>query len=383
MVKSNNGGAWPYHLYNGTKPELQGSYVKCATNPCRMHQPSEHIMATSPEDAYAQAHQNDSYGFGANTANNNNPKIKEEIEYLALKGYTPELYYANSNLDTETKLELVRPGDEIMDKHGLTYRLIAGYPTGTMNAVCINDGSVKKFDDIRDTIEDVTFRNNAARARAAGEHSNMIHITGGSSEYLDEIKYDEDNDRNIDLGAFDYPKDSPYSCLLNIDGKEYYIRKMHRGEEDEDVDFDSDKDERGGGCYELMPMNSAATRRTYGNNITISGNALKRKLNNKDSNWEYTMYSTEKESDYNLESRYLNTQTAISNIRHEFVEVNKQIKDLEIKSKQASVFGLKLNAIKNKSRKLKKRLNQLSKISYAIIPDEKDIEKWIMKEVFE
>lgn len=112
MVKSNKDGAWPYHLYNGTKPELQGSYVKCATNPCRMHQPSEHIMATSPEDAYAQAHQNDSYGFGGHAYSADDTRIKE----LALKGYTPELAYANSNLDSSSKIELAKPGDRVFCK---------------------------------------------------------------------------------------------------------------------------------------------------------------------------------------------------------------------------------------------------------------------------
>ena len=44
---NHNGENWPYHLYEGSKPELQGSYVPCATNPCSEHGGSE-VYATSP-----------------------------------------------------------------------------------------------------------------------------------------------------------------------------------------------------------------------------------------------------------------------------------------------------------------------------------------------
>lgn len=59
---SHNGENWPYHPYEGSKPELQGSYVPCATNPCSVHGGSE-VYATSAEDALSKAHSNDSFGF--------------------------------------------------------------------------------------------------------------------------------------------------------------------------------------------------------------------------------------------------------------------------------------------------------------------------------
>lgn len=62
MTTNHNGENWPYHPYEGSKPELQGSYVPCATNPCTLHGGSE-IYATSSEDAYTKAHQNDTWGF--------------------------------------------------------------------------------------------------------------------------------------------------------------------------------------------------------------------------------------------------------------------------------------------------------------------------------
>jgi len=53
---------WPYHQYEGSKPELQGSYVPCATNPCSEHGGSE-VYAASAEEAYSIAHKNDTWGF--------------------------------------------------------------------------------------------------------------------------------------------------------------------------------------------------------------------------------------------------------------------------------------------------------------------------------
>ena len=69
MVGKNNheGENWPYHLYEGSKPELQGSYVPCSTNPCSEHGGSE-VYATSPDAAYAKAHKNDSFGMSATNA---------------------------------------------------------------------------------------------------------------------------------------------------------------------------------------------------------------------------------------------------------------------------------------------------------------------------
>ena len=84
---SNNhtGENWPYHPYEGSKPELQGSYVPCATNPCTLHGGSE-IYATSPEDAYTKAHQNDTWGFTAqshaqsNKVNNDKTSSNTELK---------------------------------------------------------------------------------------------------------------------------------------------------------------------------------------------------------------------------------------------------------------------------------------------------------------
>lgn len=61
---------WPYHLYEGSKPELQSSYIPCANNPCSEHGGSE-VYATSAEEAYTKAHQNDTWGFTSHTNKSN------------------------------------------------------------------------------------------------------------------------------------------------------------------------------------------------------------------------------------------------------------------------------------------------------------------------
>lgn len=61
---------WPYHPYEGNKPELQGSYVPCANNPCSEHGGSE-VYAASAEEAYSIAHKNDTWGFTSHTNKSN------------------------------------------------------------------------------------------------------------------------------------------------------------------------------------------------------------------------------------------------------------------------------------------------------------------------
>lgn len=83
MIKNannHNGENWPYHQYEGSKPELVGSYVPCANNPCSEHGGSE-VYATSPEDAYTKAHQNDTWGFtsAANSASTTASTVKPVV----------------------------------------------------------------------------------------------------------------------------------------------------------------------------------------------------------------------------------------------------------------------------------------------------------------
>ena len=65
---SNGNGSWPYHLYTGNDPKKQGSYVKCKNNPCLIHGGTD-IMATSEEDAYQKANENNPWGFAGSFGN--------------------------------------------------------------------------------------------------------------------------------------------------------------------------------------------------------------------------------------------------------------------------------------------------------------------------
>lgn len=99
---------WPYHPYEGNKPELQGSYVPCANNPCSEHGGSE-VYAASAEEAYSIAHKNDTWGF-TNKSNyeqhvktdiHNKNRIDEPQSANNLAQQLMDKIYEMSSTDTE------------------------------------------------------------------------------------------------------------------------------------------------------------------------------------------------------------------------------------------------------------------------------------------
>ena len=132
MSKTNNhdGENWPYHPYEGSKPELQGSYVPCATNPCSMHGSSD-VMATSSEDAYTKAHQNDSFGMSASstTTNNNDNSDNNKLDYngytVSVNDFAKSLIKTDYNIsclsDMAETLEVVAPNDDILTKYNFAH----------------------------------------------------------------------------------------------------------------------------------------------------------------------------------------------------------------------------------------------------------------------
>lgn len=67
-----NGGDWPYH------EDPNGNMRPCASNPCKLHGGSD-VYASSPDEAYAIKHANDSFGFSA-PAKPVNPFAKEPTD---------------------------------------------------------------------------------------------------------------------------------------------------------------------------------------------------------------------------------------------------------------------------------------------------------------
>lgn len=110
---------WPYHLYEGSKPELQGSYVPCANNPCSEHGGSE-VYATSAEEAYTKAHQNDTWGFTSHTnksnyeqtvKNNQDDNTDEPQSANNLAQQLMSKIYEMSSMDTELAVLLSTDND--------------------------------------------------------------------------------------------------------------------------------------------------------------------------------------------------------------------------------------------------------------------------------
>ena len=143
---SNNhtGENWPYHPYEGSKPELQGSYVPCATNPCTLHGGSE-IYATSSEDAYAKAHQNDTWGFTAQShAQSNKVKTIDNVNDKA-----------SSN--TELSKQSSEPGYTNVDTADIDNNPIEYYDEDELEASLIEQ--IKELPDQYDELDNEIIEN--------------------------------------------------------------------------------------------------------------------------------------------------------------------------------------------------------------------------------
>ena len=123
---------WPYHLYEGSKPELQGSYIPCANNPCSEHGGSE-VYATSAEEAYTKAHQNDTWGFTRHTNKSNyeqtvknNQDDKTDKPQSAANNLAQQLMdkiYEMSSTDTELATLLSTDNDNTASNNANTAKI--------------------------------------------------------------------------------------------------------------------------------------------------------------------------------------------------------------------------------------------------------------------
>lgn len=84
-MSENNG--WPYHLYSGNDSRKQGTYVKCANNPCMIHGGND-IYASSPEDAYAKAYDMSAWGLTSDKIDNISISQKNNEKLLTPKHNT-------------------------------------------------------------------------------------------------------------------------------------------------------------------------------------------------------------------------------------------------------------------------------------------------------
>ena len=123
---------WPYHLYEGSKPELQGSYIPSANNPCSEHGGSE-VYATSAEEAYTKAHQNDTWGFTRHTNKSNyeqtvknNQDDKTDKPQSAANNLAQQLMdkiYEMSSTDTELATLLSTDNDNTASNNANTAKI--------------------------------------------------------------------------------------------------------------------------------------------------------------------------------------------------------------------------------------------------------------------
>ena len=141
-ANSHNGQNWPYHLYEGSKSELQGSYVPCANNPCSEHGGSE-VYATSPENAYSKAHKNDTWGFTsnanntANTTTNNTVKPVVALHSKKSAGMSETVSNVN-NVNTTSKKKTLK---SVKTKTKTKIKTAADSANKSMNTISSNSSS--------------------------------------------------------------------------------------------------------------------------------------------------------------------------------------------------------------------------------------------------
>lgn len=117
---SNQG--WPYHLYDGNDPRKQGSYVKCASNPCSLHGGSD-IYAGSPEEAYEKANSANGWGFVASSGNAGIMKTSSAETVHSHDDSSIAISSRDEYLKSEGLYVYDSPVFHVMDEHQSTYDL--------------------------------------------------------------------------------------------------------------------------------------------------------------------------------------------------------------------------------------------------------------------
>ena len=351
-MTAHDGENWPYH------EDPNGNMVPCESNPCSLHGGND-VIATNPAEAFSIKHENDSYGLAVNnadsasnistttsTGSNENDKIisansasyDDEIRgLLAVNHITPELAYANSNLNTETKLELVKPGDKVIID-GEDGVIIPSGIDGEHKVMRIDDCSTFDINDVRDRItnvklEDAATADNVLNNTDAAKQSAII-ASGVINPMRDSVDADGRLSKTC-LDIFDYPKNSPYSVKIKCsNGDEYTIRRLNYWNDNDYHEKFPDGDNYHYNRYELAPANKKASEK-YGSGTIYMDEDYLRKSIIKNDYVNYELRSNEKSSDYSLSSRYKKIQqenanyiklnnklTNISNVLHNEVKKN-------------------------------------------------------------
>lgn len=165
---------WPYHLYEGSKPELQGSYIPCANNPCSEHGGSE-VYATSAEEAYTKAHQNDTWGFTRHTnksnyeqtvKNNQDDNTDEPQSANNLAQQLMDKIYEMSSTDTELAALLSTDNDN----------------TASNNAN--NDSNITSANSNVSNANNDSVNNNAGNVKTASNSKKPVKLNKANNGYV-------------------------------------------------------------------------------------------------------------------------------------------------------------------------------------------------------
>ena len=163
----NSNTSWPYHLYTGSDPRKQGSYVKCKNNPCLIHGGTD-IIATSPEDAYEKANVNNSWGWNASAYNandNNNVSMTASSNKKSL-----ETGFSNDN---ESNTVIQEKSDDSEENHENNQSSELIDKSDKLSSLKENKNSKKNSelkDSVKNTYAPIKYDENGNRLYGVGEH---------------------------------------------------------------------------------------------------------------------------------------------------------------------------------------------------------------------
>ena len=193
-TSNHNGENWPYHQYEGSNPSLIGSYVPCATNPCTLHGGSD-VYATSAEEAYTKAHQNDTWGFTVQShaqsnkvkttdnVNDKAPSNTETSEQSIAHGYTnvdtadidnnPIEYYDEDELEAS----LIEQIKELPDQYDELDKAIIENLNNTDDSNSSSNSELtglESNDNVNNASNANTINDNASNATASNNSKELI-----------------------------------------------------------------------------------------------------------------------------------------------------------------------------------------------------------------
>lgn len=190
------GGDWPYH------EDPNGNMKPCASNPCKLHGGND-VYASSPDEAYAIKHANDSFGFSA-PAKPVNPFAKEptdeEKEKIAksivenygidtgLHGHITALH--GQDWEPATNNAPAKTADEALQKYQPGTRVIVD-DNGEFKSVILTGAYKYELSDGNNGVNISYINSNGMPAEPS--YTNVVAVEGVENDFKNSFKIARSN----------------------------------------------------------------------------------------------------------------------------------------------------------------------------------------------